>query len=66
MNEQISVLAKACETLSDLENLRLSPGYYYDSLPLCVIDAVFSIGVRYTSTQKTVKNYCDYFGLTEF
>lgn len=63
MNEQISVLAKVCETLFDLENLRLSPGYYYDSLPLCVIDAVFSIGVRYTSTQKTVKNYCDYFGL---
>ncbi len=66
MNEQISVLAKACETLFDLENSRLSPGYYYDSLPLCVIDAVFSIGVRYTSTQKTVHNYCDYFSLREY
>lgn len=65
-DEQISILSKVCETLFDLENLRLSSGYYYDSLPLCVIDAVFSIGVRYTSTQKTVKNYCDYFGLREY
>lgn len=66
MNEQISVLPGVCETLFDLGNLRLSPSYYYDSLPLCVIDAVFSIGVRYASTQKTVKNYCDCFGLREY
>lgn len=64
--EKTGALPEVCETLFDLENLRLSPGYYYDSLPLCVIDAVFSIGVRYTSTQKTVKNYCDYFGLREY
>ncbi|WP_337576219.1 hypothetical protein [Fournierella sp.] len=64
--EKTGALPEVCETLFDLENLRLSPGYYYDSLPLCAIDAVFSIGVRYTSTQKTVKNYCDYFGIREY
>lgn len=36
---------------------QLSDEYYYDSLPLCLIDATFSIGVRYSSTSKTVNNY---------
>ena len=30
----------------------------YRSLPLCVIDAVYSIGVRYESTEKAVANFC--------
>jgi hypothetical protein len=33
--------------------------YRYASLPLCVIDAVFSIGVRYTSTQATIARFCE-------
>ena len=37
--------------------------YYYQSLSLCVIDAVFSIGVTYTSTRKTVIKYCDFYGM---
>lgn len=35
-----------------------SPEYRYASLPLCVIDAVFSIGVRYSSVQATVERFC--------
>lgn len=38
----------------------LAEEYRYASLPLCVVDAVFSIGVRYTSTQKVVANLCKY------
>ena len=34
--------------------------YRYQSLPLCVIDAVFSIGVRYSGTQRVVARYCQY------
>jgi len=30
----------------------------YRSLPLCVIDAVYSIGVRYESTERTVADFC--------
>jgi len=59
-------LASACERLFDLDTLALSESYYYASLPLCVIDAVFSIGVKYTSTQNTVRRYCRYFGLAEY
>ncbi len=41
-------------------------GYYYRSLPFCIIDSVFSIGVTYTSTANTVKRYCAYYGLKTF
>lgn len=45
--------------LTRLHEARLPDEYYYASLPLCVIDAVFSIGVRYESTRRTVRNWCD-------
>lgn len=35
------------------------------SLPLCVIDAVFSIGVIYTSTANTVTRFCERHGWTK-
>ena len=59
-------LCTACESVLDLSSASLSASYYYDSLPHCVIDAVFSIGVKYTSTQNVVKNYCTYYGLREY
>lgn len=39
--------------------LDLPDEFHYASLPLCVIDAVFSIGVTYTSTQATVARFAD-------
>jgi len=39
----------------------MSDEYGYSSLPLCVIDAVFSIGVNYTSTKNTVDRFCEHF-----
>lgn len=47
----------------DLRNPKLGTEYYYNSLPLCVIDAIYSIGVRYASTQNTVERFCSYFDL---
>lgn len=44
----------------------LADEYRYASLPICVVDAVFSIGVRYTSTQKVVENLCAHTGWTRF
>ncbi|MEX0970382.1 MAG: hypothetical protein WD046_08075 [Paracoccaceae bacterium] len=44
----------------------LAEEYRYASLPLCVVDAVFSIGVRYASTQKVVSNLCSYTGWARF
>ena len=51
---------------TELKIPKLADEYRYASLPLCVVDAVFSIGVRYTSTQKVVSNLCEYAGLTRF
>ena len=62
----VKQLAKACEDLFDLNTLVLSDAYYYSSLPLCVIDAVFSIGVKYTSTENTVHRYCKYFNIERY
>lgn len=59
-------LAERCERLFALDTVKLSQSYYYASLPLCVIDAVFSIGVKYTGVQNTVRRYCRYFGLREY
>jgi hypothetical protein len=38
----------------DLAGATLRDEHFYASLPLCAIDAVFSIGVRYTATRSTV------------
>jgi hypothetical protein len=51
-------IADCCKRFLDLKNAKLSEEYYYKSLPLCVIDAVFSIGIRYTITRNVVKNFC--------
>ena len=61
----VSKLADHIEK-SGLEVPALADEYRYASLPLCVVDAVFSIGVRYTSTQKVVSNLCDYTGWARF
>jgi hypothetical protein len=59
-------LAQYCIEKLDLKNVALGVEYYYSSLPLCVIDAVFSIGIRYVSTQNVVKRFCHYLNLEIF
>ena len=44
---------------TDLKPLPLPEEFFYSCLPLCVIDAVFSIGVTYTSTANTVARFCE-------
>ena len=48
------------------ENPILPGEYRYASLPICVIDAVFSIGVRYSSTQRVVERFCEQCGWSCF
>lgn len=56
------------ERLADyIEAIGLVPAedteaYRYASLPLCVIDAVFSIGVKYETTEATVGRVCERLG----
>ncbi len=64
--DEAEALAACCTACLHFEAARLADEYFYQSLPLCVIDAVYSIGVRYEGVQNTVKRYCDHFGLQKF
>jgi hypothetical protein len=61
---EIQTFFNYCKTKLDLTNLFQAEEYGYHNLPLCIIDAVFSIGVRYTSTENTVKRFCEHIGVT--
>ncbi|MBE6185163.1 hypothetical protein G4D61_12685 [Bacillus ginsengihumi] len=58
-------ITEFCAEVLELENTKLPSEYYYSSLPLCVIDSVFSIGVRYESVKNTVSRFCSYFNLNQ-
>ncbi len=59
-------VAQSALTLLPLDGAALDREYHYNSLSLCVIDAVFSIGVRYEGVRAVVRRYCEYFGLEEY
>lgn len=58
MNDVEKVVAHVRLNVKDLTAVLSDPAYEYASLGLCVIDAVFSIGVRYESTERTVNEFC--------
>jgi hypothetical protein len=47
-----------------LAGASLHEAYFLSSLSLCVLDAVFSIGVTYEATAAVVRRYCDAYQLT--
>jgi hypothetical protein len=57
---EIQLLVDHCRAKLDLLSLKLPDEYGYTSLPLCIIDAVFSIGVTYISTANTVNRFRAY------
>ncbi|MCK8825788.1 hypothetical protein [Fuchsiella alkaliacetigena] len=61
--DDVKRIADYCMKKLDLANAKLSEEFFYQSLSLCVIDAVFSVGVNYTATRNTVIKYCQHFNL---
>lgn len=59
-------LSKCCINKLDLNNVKLDIGHYYSSLPHCVIDAVFSIGIKYTATRNAVERFSKYLQIDTF
>lgn len=59
---EIKQIALLCDKVLDLTNAR-PPSEYYQSLPLCIIDAVFSINSAYKITTNTVDRFCEHFSL---
>jgi hypothetical protein len=66
LKEKAASLAALCEQELPLQDARLGDEYFYQSPSLCVIDAVYSIGVKYGGVRNVVKRYCSHFGLQEF
>jgi len=62
----INKLIVFCERFLKLQCAKLDNEYFYRSLSLCVIDAVYSIGVSYEGTRNTVIKYCRYYDLPMF
>ena len=61
MSVEAKAVAAAIERrIPDLASSRLGDEFYYCSLPLCVIDAVFSIQARFTAVQAVVRRWCEY------
>ncbi len=58
-------LAEYCEANLDISSVELGDEYGYPSVPLCVIDAVFSIGANYVATQNTVRRFREFFSIPE-
>lgn len=49
-----------------LADARLSREYYYADLGICVLDSVFSLGIRYDTVRHVVRRYTEFYGLPEF
>lgn len=62
----ISKIANFASRNIGLDNYKLDSEFFYQSLPFCVIDSIFSIGVRYETVKKTVNNFCVYNELQTF
>jgi hypothetical protein len=58
-NSNASIVVEHARTVLPLHAAALSDEYSYQSLPLCVLDAVFSINVKYSSTRNVVIRYCN-------
>ena len=63
MNQnEIEKIVARCKQELDLANAK-PRGESLQSLPLCIIEAVFSINSIYTATENTVKRFCQHFNL---
>ncbi|MEI4270876.1 hypothetical protein TEK04_03985 [Klenkia sp. LSe6-5] len=56
-DDDVTVLAAACRAQLGPEDTWTPPVGYPDSLALCVVDAVWSMGVRYGGVQRVVQRY---------
>lgn len=56
---ELKQLTQYCARHLDLANATFADEYRYASLPLCVIDAVWSIGVRYGGVENVITRFCE-------
>lgn len=54
------------EIFADKKQYILPDEFNYSHLPLCVIDSVFSIGVKYEIVKNTINNFCTHNKIDKF
>ena len=62
-NQTIKNFANYCERKLSIAGKSDPNLDFYKSLPLCILDAVYSIGVKYSSTAKVTERYIEYYDL---
>ena len=65
LNEETKSVLDYCIENLDLEMANISDEYFYASMPLCVIDSIYSIGVRYEGVINTIYRFCQYFNIEQ-
>jgi len=63
---ETTLVAERAARILPLEGLVLPKEYSYSSITLCVIDAVWSLGVNYSAVENVVKKYCEFAKLGQF
>lgn len=59
----VQTIVDFCEKELNLDNVKLGREFFYSSLPLCLIDAVFSIGIKYKAVKNVIDRYCYNFNI---
>lgn len=62
MDSDCELFVQKCLEVLPFE-FSLQAGYGYGDLPCCVIDSVWSIGVRYDGVRNVVRRYREFYGL---
>lgn len=63
--QTITTVTKFCVDNLTLD-AKLGEEYYKASMPLCVVDAVFSIGVRYEAVKNAIQRLCSYYDIQQY
>ncbi len=63
--QDVFKFSEFCKHKLPLATANIRDEYFYASIPLCVIDAVFSISANYNSTIRVVERVCRYFSVPQ-
>jgi hypothetical protein len=63
--DRLARLIESLRSKLDLSQPLNPEEYAYQSLPLCILDAVFSINAKYESTRNVVERYCRHYRLRQ-
>jgi hypothetical protein len=64
--QDVARLVEAAHQELGIADAVLPDEYFYASLPLCVIDSVFSINARYEGVRNVIARYCSHYDLPRY